>query len=212
MASPSASQYVAQHEEALQRFLALENDKDWKFNKEEDGVKFYFRSEAGSSYTQVKSVTDVAAPVEAVTAILDTIKTVEPSKPEDGFKERREFGQLNDENKTSFLYVVVQSGSRLVTDRDFIMLRRKYVKDGKTIYLHVSVPDEVQAVNKSYVRGQMKLQGYIVEADPANAGHCKLTFMVHTDPAGSIPAMVYNAVVGKQGLVVKKIRDQAQSK
>ena len=210
MATPSASQYVAAHEEALTKFLALQNDAGWKFQKEEDGVKFYNRSEPGSSYSQVKSETSIAASQDAVCAILDKVEVVEPSHPADGFKERNTFGDLNDENKTCFVYVCVDSGSRLVTARDFIMLRRKYVKDGKTIYLHVSVPDEVKPVNKSYVRGQMKLQGYIVEADPENAGKTKLTFMVHTDPAGSIPAMVYNAAVLKQGLVVKKIRAKAE--
>ena len=208
----SASDYIKFHEEALEKFLALQNDKDWKFNKEEDGVKFYYRSEPGSSFSQVKSETSVAAPEEAITKILDEIKLVEPKNPQDGFKERRTFGELNDENKTAFLYVCVDSGSRFVTSRDFIMLRRKYVKDGKIIYLHVSVPDSVQPVNPNYVRGQMKLQGYIVEPDTEKQGNFKLTFMVHTDPAGSVPAVVYNAVVGKQGLVVKKIRDAAQGK
>ena len=207
MSAPSATAYVAAHEAALEKFVQLQTAPEWKLAKDEDGVKFYTRTEAGSSFSQLKSETTVAAPLEKVCEVLKVVPVVDAKKPEDGLKERYTFGELNDENDTRFLYVAVDSGSRLVTNRDFIMLRRHYVKDGKQIWLHTSVPDEVKPVEKQFVRGQMKLQGYIAEADGANT---KLTFIVHTDPCGSIPAMIYNAAVMKQGNAVKKIREQAQ--
>ena len=40
----------------------------------------------------------------------------------------------------------------------------------------------------------------------------KLTFIVHADPAGSIPAWIYNKVATDQGYAVKKIRDELMAK
>ena len=209
MSEKSAAEFIPQHEEALNKFLALENDKDWNFSKEEDGIKIYLRTDPSSPNTQVKSEITLDVPVEKVISVMDPMPTIDSTNAESVVKARKLFGELNDENLTSFMYVVIQPGPRFITPRDFIMLRRKYQKDGKTIYLHVSVPDEISPPDKNHVRGHMMFQGYIVQADPEKEGSTKVTFMVHSDPGGSIPTMLNNAMVGKQGLCLRKVRQDA---
>ena len=212
MSEKSASDFIPQHEEVFNKFLALENDPEWKFSKEEDGIKIYLRTDPTSPHTQTKSEISLEVPVEKVISVMDPMPTIDASNAEPVVKARKLFGELNDENLTSFMYVVIQPGPRFITPRDFIMLRRKYVKDGKTIYLHISVPDEVYPPDPNCVRGQMMFQGYIVEKDPAKEGNTKVTFMVQSDPAGSIPTMLNNAMVGKQGLCLRKVRQDALAK
>lgn len=199
--------YNAEHAKVLERVLSIIDSSDWKKIKEDNGVTFLNRYESDSPYAMLKSSTLIPASMEAV---MEKLSVVEHVKDKDGFKLRETFGEVGGEHLSTFMYVAVESGSRLVSNRDFVMYRRHYKRGNKEIFLHVSVDNnDLKPEDKAFVRGFMNFQGYI--AEPTNGG-ILLTFFVHTDPKGSIPAVVYNAACTKQGYAVQKIANAVLGK
>lgn len=205
-------QYKPAHEEALAKVLQLMDGAAWKKSKEEPGITFYTAPAEGSSYTMVKSVVEIKAPIENIIARVLKTATVEPTAPKEvmekeGCRERRLINTQDDEEKNTFMYINLLSASRLVSERDFLMYRRLYNKDGKYISLNVSiVNDDIMPEQKGRVRAHMHFQAFIMEQ--INPETVRLTFMCHADPKGSVPAMVYNSAAVGQGYSAKKILDE----
>ena len=211
--APTAEQLAA-HEKSAHETLDIVEKGAWKLSKEQPDIKFYTGSYQNSSFSMVKAVVSIPADHEKIVKILNTVNKIDDKTPDadrDGANEQYLFGEQNDEAQTSYLYISLQSGSRLVTDRDFVMLRKYYKFGDKELWHHTSFDkgDELVPPNKKNVRGKITFQTYILEKDPEHADAYRLTFVVHADPSGSIPAMIYNAVAVSQGESAKKIRDQA---
>jgi len=204
------AQYNAVHEETLTRLLSLVNDPSWKQFDVKPDITIYTRADPNSSYNMAKGVVSIPVPVEVVYNKLKTVPKIDPSMPadvRDGTKEKYQFAEIpGDEHDSCFMYVGLESPSAMVTAREFLMYRRHYFVENKHIFLHVSVEnDELKAPAKGYVRGKMIMQGYVIEEE---SGNTRLTFIAHADPAGWIPAMVYNSSVSNQCMIAKKVRDQ----
>ena len=210
---PPTAEMIADHEKYLNECLELIEKAPWKLSKEEPKIKFYTAPYTGSSFSMVKSVVSVPNAHEKLLNILATIKTIDENTPDeerDGEKECFLLKEFDDEHKSGYLYTSVFSGSRLVSDREFFMLRRHYVIDGKDIWLHCSIKgDDICPPKKGNVRGNITFQMYMAEKDPENEGADKLTFIVHADPCGKVPAMIYNAVAVSQGYSALKIREES---
>lgn len=194
--------YNEEHEKILGEFMSAYAASDWTKSKEDSGVTISTRSFPGSSFTMSKGEIIINHPLSAVNEKLKTLPKIENAE---GFVQRYTFNDIGDDHGSCFVYAAIESGSSMVTNRDFLMYRRHYTKDGKEIYLHHSVENEsLKPEDKNFVRGFMTMQGYV--AEPSGSG-TKLTFIVHADPKGSIPAMVYNAVSSKNCMAVKRIAD-----
>lgn len=204
---------IEAHEKTLHEVLDLVDKAQWKLSKEEPEIKFYTSSYPGSSFSMVKSIVSIPNKHDKLIEILSKVETYDqntPAEKRDGAKERYLLGQGDAEHQTKFMYISLESGSRFVTDREFFMLRRHYNVDGKDIWLHCSVDgDNIVPPNKKNVRGKITFQTYILEKDPEHEGCDRLTFIVHADPCGSVPALIYNTVAVNQGYSAKKIRDEA---
>ena len=208
------AEYAKQSEELLPKFLALATSSEWKESKKEQDITFYTRTDPSSSYHQVKSVVTIPASIETVISILKPIEVVDASTPKEkrhGLNERKAlYGPADDQYQTAIFEIEIESPAPLVSPRDFLLFRRFYQKDGKQVYLHNSiVNDTLFPEKKGVVRGVMPFQGFIVEPDPDHNGNVRLTFLVHADPKGKIPATVYNLVVTNQGYAAKGIRKKA---
>ncbi|OHS96024.1 hypothetical protein TRFO_10200 [Tritrichomonas foetus] len=104
--------------------------------------------------------------------------------------------------------MALESGSKLVSPRDFVMFRKHYEQNGTHYFTQCSVPNEtIRPEVKKFVRGKIIVQAFIVDKDPNNADSVRVRFVVHADPRGSIPAMIYNTVASNQGYAVKKLKD-----
>ena len=206
--------YNAQIKERYDHMIAILDDPGWTKEKEEKGVVFYKRSEKGSSFAQVKSVVTISKPIEDVVEVLKVVKTVDENTPKEqreGCIERRALNPIEgDPDNAQFFYIIVESPSRLVTSRDFLMYC-KFFRDGDKVSLVRTsiVNDSLVPVNKKYVRANMLFQGFVCEPCPEGT---KLTFLAHGDPCGSVPAMVYNAAAVKQGYSAVRIKEQCESK
>ena len=203
------SQYNTFHEQRFNEFLEINKNGIWKLYKEDPEIVFYTGTLPNSSINIVKSTVSIPRSEEIILNELLTVDKIDPStKSKDGTKERYIFGEVpNDEHHSGFIYVAVYSGSMFVTDRDFLLYRRLYKHEGSIYVLNVSIEnDELKPEVKGNVRGNMTFQTFIIEKDPQNPENHLLSFVVHADPKGSIPIMVYNSAAISQGYTAKSIK------
>jgi hypothetical protein len=206
------AQYKAASDAKLQHILSIIDDPSWKQDKVEPEITFYSRSEPPSSFSQLKSVVTIPAPIEAILAVLEPIEVVDestPKKERHGFVARRAaFGPLSDESHSSVMYICLESPGPMISGRDFLLSRFFYrVSDSRYAWVHTSiVNDALLPAVKGFVRGEMIFQAYVLDALPDGG---KLTFVVHADPKGSVPAWAYNATLLGQGYAAKGIRKKA---
>lgn len=208
------TEFSQKNEKVVDHVLEILNDPSWKESKKEPEITFYTRSEAGNSFTQVKSVVSIAAPMSTVLDVLRPIETIKPSDPKEkrhGFLERKVvYGPEENADETSIFYIAMEAPGPMISARDFLLFRKHYSRDGKEIYMHCSVTeDSLVPPAKGMVRADMFFQGFICENDPDNANCIRLTFVAHADPCGSLPAWAYNMVVTNQGYAAKGIRKRA---
>jgi hypothetical protein len=209
MATPDqVVSYFAQVEQRFAHVKSILNDAGWKQSKKEQDIVFFNRSEAGSGFSQVKSIVTIAKPPQEVFTYISSDRPITSSTPKDqreGCIERRVVSRVEgDPNGAAFYYIAVDSNSSLVSSRDFLMFERSFVEGSTSYFVRTSVVnDAVVPPKKGLVRGNMFFQAFIVEPDPAGT---KLTFVCHADPAGSIPAMIYNTAVNNQGYSVLRVK------
>jgi hypothetical protein len=202
---------LAEYDSAIQavfeNVVQLANAPDWQKGKVDDDLSFYSRSVPGSSFTMIKSEITIPVPIETIVKRLSLVPEVTPDQPaaqRDGAIRRKLFVVSENEFNDGFVYLALESGSRLVSNRDFFMYRKHFEKDGVHYFVQASVVnDEIAPVYKDFVRGRIVTQAFVLSGEGPEA---KLQFIAHADPAGSIPAMVYNAVSQKQGYLVKKLK------
>lgn len=210
MSEAIPKEYLDLHEKRLQEVLQYYEKGEWKLSKEEPTIKFYTATYPGSSFSMVKSVVSIAGKHDETIKILNSVEKIDDKTPKevaDGTKLREIFG--GEEGGARYIYMVLDSGSRLASNREFLVVRKRYDVDTKIVWLCVSVDNTtIRPVGKGNVRGNMTFQAYILDKDPDNEGADRLTFIVHADPCGSIPAMIYNSVAVNQGNGARKIRDE----
>ncbi|KAH0786166.1 PCTP-like protein [Histomonas meleagridis] len=195
----------------LENVSRILNSSDWKKSKKEDGVEYFTRKVKGSNFKMIKSTTIVPRPLDDMITFSSRFREVTPDMPAEirtGSIERRlfKFPEPNPHND-GFVYLAIESGTKIVSDRDFVMIRKYFQKDGIHYYICVSIDDDqVRPVSKNLVRAKMLCNAIVLEPSGQNT---KVSFICHADPAGAIPSKVYNMVSLKQGVCVKDIRDCA---
>lgn len=206
------AEYTKAHEAAVQKILSVVNAPDWKKDKEDQVITFYKRFEEGNPYAIIKSVVDIPnatiADVENVLLDVSTIDEKTDSKARHGMAQRHLLCEEKDDAEhKGLIYIALLPPGMMVSARDFIIFRRFVDVDGKRIMLNVSVEHPAVPDAKGYVRAVMHYQGYIAEeADVDGTKGVHLTFLVSSDPKGSVPAMLFNSTAVNQGYAAKGIR------
>jgi hypothetical protein len=208
-------EYNAIANACLENLVQVLDATDWTVNESKPNFTLSYRYVAGSSFMMIKAETNVSKPVEAVVKRLCTVANVDsktPEKDRDGAIERTFYLAEPNEFNDGFLYLALDSGSRLVSHRDFVLYRKHYERDGVHYFVSASViNDAIAKEKKGFVRGKIICQGYMVDQSPTDPAAARLRFVAHADPSGSVPGFVYNAVCSKQGYTVIKVRDEVQA-
>ena len=215
MATPEqVAEYEAKWQKAVDEVFQLYSGEGWKEeSQKEKDMQVFLRYDPSSSFAQVKAVVTINAPLERVEEVLKTVKTVDANTPKDqrdGNLERAFLGPCGDgSDAEGYFYIVVESPSRFVSAREFLLIQKLARRDGKIAMVRTSiVNDAIHPVQKGNVRGDMHFQGYVAETE---GNHTKLTFIAHPDPCGSIPAMVYNTAVVHQGMNALRMKREIES-
>jgi hypothetical protein len=160
---------------------SLASAPEWRLDGEVDGVKVELRSVEGSAFDEVRLTTTSSAPLSVLCdAVLG--KPVR-STDEDGVKKREVLKATDDE-----LIVYEQLALPLVSDRDYV-LRLKVEKPASSGRCEISVTtvdDPLHPPAAGHVR--MKFIHAYWTLAPDGQGAVAITYVLHSDPGGSVPA------------------------
>ena len=209
------SQYDAQLNEVKDDILSHLNSDEWVFSQDaEDGCKIFTRKIPTSSYTMIKATISVPVDKEKLFEIIKPCEDIDENTPKEkreGLDERKLINyDENDPTARAFMYCRSPSPVFLVAPRDFLVYRKRIDADNKICYIHTSVKnDRIMPEREGIVRGNMHQQAFILEDDEENKGSTKLSFILHTEVGGNIPAFAYNIAATSQGKSIIGLRRRA---
>lgn len=175
--------------------------QQWNLEKDKDGIKVYTRPEPGSKFKAFKGETEVIAPLEAVSALIEDVEQFD-----DWDEDVQEIRVLERSAGKSLKYYVVYDLPWPIQDRDLCVEALFSVDNekGNTVLSSKSIPESVPA-NEDFVRITEYWQHWILEQK--ENGIIRITVEGFADPAGDIPAWIANMAITDTPLnMLKEIR------
>ena len=159
---------------------------DWKQEKNEDGIQVYLKQEAGSKYKAYRGVTVINAGLDKVlTAQADVANSCS------WIHECASLKLLKREGDSVWTYTQF-STPWPVTPRDSVLKVTETWQGDEVVRTIEGLPN-YQPETKGYVR-VAKVDGYW-KFKPLSPNQTEVTYQVHTDPGGSVPAWLANKFV-----------------
>jgi hypothetical protein len=177
--------------------------QNWEFIKEKDGIKVYTRTEKNSALKSFKGVTDMRTTMEKICTMIGN-----PNNREWWDKNLSEVKVLSiEKNKYSFYMVIDLPWP--VSDRDLCVETRistDSVTGIRTVYAQQLL--NVVPEKPDRIRIKKYWQKWTIQPKGNNIIHLELEGFV--DPAGSIPAWLYNMVLTDTPLkIMREIQKRA---
>jgi hypothetical protein len=179
--------------------------QQWDFVKEKDGIKIYTRKENNSDIKSFKGVADVHCPVEKINNMIGN-----PTNTDWWSKNVKEVKVLSYEReKFNRMYIVYDLPWPL-TDRDLCVEATIKTDPVTKIRTVTSVPiANVVPEKKDLVRIKKYWQQWTIQPAGPNTTHLIIEGTV--DPAGSIPAWLYNMVITETPLkIIDGIKEKVE--
>lgn len=168
---------------------AIAQEGAWKLERETDGLKVYLRDAAGSDIKEIKIETTLNASLDAVVSVLKDV----PVYSEWIYK-CLEARRLEASTNTSSLYYCKLDFPWPMSDRDFIAKSQlRQDPDSRTVFIDVNGLPNYKPSKDGIVRITDLSIHY--ELAPLSAKQVQMTYRLHSDPGGSIPAWLVNLVV-----------------
>ena len=205
-------QYNKMHVEKKNYIIHSIEESNWVLQKQEENIKLYFRSIDGSKFIETKTVVNVKAPAQCMVDIMTTGKVYKLEDTPQGPIPPREIYMIydaHDENQSYIYFMAMESPFFMVTPREFMLYRRTYFENGKTIFVQMSIDNEdIKPQRKEYVRGFISEQRFVIEEDTEDKNQCILTVFSHVNPGGSLPSWAVNYSVKNQLDGIKYITNE----
>jgi hypothetical protein len=100
----------------------------------------------------------------------------------------------------------------MVDPRDTVLIIAFKVEADGTILIAGSSIEHINApAVKGRIRAQVDLMGYLLEPVAGDANKCKFTHIGKMNPKGSVPSMIINKMIRRQGEMMEKL-DKVASK
>ena len=177
--------------------------QDWEFIKEKDGIKVYTRPEKNSSLKSFRGVMDIHSTMERICTMIGN-----PNNREWWDKNLSEVKVLSMEKNSYSFYMVVDLPWP-VTDRD-VCIETHVSTDAVTGIRTVSAQQLLNVVpeNPDLVRIKKYWQTWTIQ--PRENGIIHLELEGFADPAGSIPAWLYNMFISDTPLkIMREVKKRA---
>jgi hypothetical protein len=161
----------------------------WNFIREKDHIKLFTRVEGNSSLKSFRGIMDIKADIGMISAMIGNPKDLEWWG-----KDVRGIRVLNYREDQHIQYYLIYDAPWPFTDRDLVadvQISTDPLSGTRTIYsrpLQNAIPE-----NPGLVRVKKYWQKWTVQ--PLNNGMIHLTLEGFIDPAGNIPAWLYNMIV-----------------
>jgi len=177
--------------------------QSWEFIKEKDGIKIYTRPETNSSLKSFKGVMDISSTMEKICSMIGN-----PNNREWWDKNLSQVKVLSIEKNRYSFYMVIDLPWP-ITDRDLCVETRvsaDSVTGIRTVYAQQLL--NVVAENPDLVRIKKYWQKWTIK--PMNNNIIHLELEGFADPAGSIPAWLYNMVITDTPLkIMREVQKRA---
>lgn len=181
--------------------------QEWEFIKERDGIKIYTRKDVNTNLKSFKGVMDLNCPMEKVCNLIGNVKNVDWWD-----KNLREIKILLFEKDKHMQYYLIYGAPWPVTDRDLCVdatVTIDPVTGTRTIY-SVPLPNVIPE-NPDLVRIKNYWQKWIIQ--PMAKGVVHVILEGYVDPAGSVPAWIYNMVITDTPLkIMRGIKNRLEPK
>lgn len=174
---------------AFSAFLFSFAHAEWELEKDEDGIKVYLKEVKGSAIKEFKGVTTIKVTMDTLLAII---------KDTDNFDkwihQCTEPKVLKAVNFHDTYSRQINDLPWPVDDREIVMFTAISKDSSKEkIYISLEAKPDYIPKNEDYVR-VTKLKGfYLFKALPN--GMTEVTWQQHTEPGGSLPVWLINALV-----------------
>jgi hypothetical protein len=189
---------------ALPVFSPAVFSQSWQFIKEKDGIKVYTRPEKNSSLKSFKGVMDITSSMESVCSMIGN-----PNNRAWWDKNLSQVKLLSIEKNRYSFYMVIDLPWP-VSDRDLCVetrLRDDSVTGTRTVNARQLL--NVVPENPGLVRIKKYWQTWTIQPMGNNIIHLELEGFA--DPAGSIPAWLYNMVITDTPLkIMREVQKRAE--
>lgn len=161
----------------------------WSLERETEGMKVYLREAVDSDIKEIKIETTLSASLDAVVSVLKDVPLYS-----DWVYKCLEANRLQASTNTSSLYYCRLDFPWPMSDRDFVAKSKlRQDPDSRTVYIDVKGVPNYKSAKEDIVRITDLNIHYVLE--PISAKQVKMTYRLHSDPGGSIPAWLVNLVV-----------------
>ena len=162
---------------------------EWKLERETEELKVYLRDAADSDIKEIKIETTLDASLDAVVSVLKDVPVYS-----DWVYKCLEANRLEASTNTSSLYYCKLDFPWPMSDRDFIAKSQlRQDPNSRTVYIDVKGLPNYKPAKDNIVRITNLSIHY--ELVPLSAKSVQMTYRLHSDPGGSIPAWLVNMVV-----------------
>lgn len=159
----------------------------WTLAKEADGVKVYLKDEPNSSYKAYKGVVTINASLERVVAEQSNV----PGSCE-WIHECQSSKELKREGDQVWTYTRFNAPWP-VTSRDSVLHLTTVKQADGSVIRKISAEPSYMPADKKYVRVQKAEGSWTLK--PLSDKQVEVTYQLHMDPGGSVPAWLANKFV-----------------
>jgi len=179
----------------------------WDFIKEKDGIKIYTRKEANTSLKSFRGEVILHTQMDKVCNLIGNVKNVDWWD-----KNLREINVLSYEEDKNIKYYLIYDVPWPFTDRD-LCVEAKITTDpvtGQRVVYSVPLLNVIPE-KPDLIRIKNYWQKWIIQ--PMNKGNIYVILEGFVDPAGSVPAWLYNMVITETPLkIIRGIKGRVENK
>jgi hypothetical protein len=202
-------EHVQEHERLFHSLMDLYANGKWKVVKQKkDLISYQMKYEdspisASRAEIIVEKSLQFCADMLSEQEAFETFMQKEMKSEKDDMRGNKEI--IGEFPEGVFIYSYMNPKTKIITPRDFLLFKRKYQSNERIVELIRSIEnDQLKPPTKEFIRGVMTFQASMFEK--VEEGITKVIFISHFDPKGSIPVFIVNAMMKRQGEMMKMVR------
>jgi hypothetical protein len=186
---------------------AMAQDNNWTLKKNRKGIQVYTRDVPGSDFKEIKAVMEVEASMTTVLKLMEDI----PSYPQ-WFPKLRESRLLKKINSTEMILYHWMKLPFPADDRDSVFkVTASRDPSTKAVILRLSGLADYLPEKKGVIRVK-KISGFWSFSPDREKGTVTVTYQMHSEPGGKLPAWMANSAVVMRPFTVLKNMQQMLKK